>query len=158
MSLSDIGHAIGVDIELDRGLQKFDAFCCIDLFLDVGSLLVEIGSLSTLAEFVALDALDVGLGGIIPSLGEFVVGCGLFEKLDGFLSAFAFIGHDVAEEGAYVREELPLSAFWPCLKNYSAFLEYASPPSIQCIRLYLTNHPPQQITSYQTTSFNARNG
>jgi hypothetical protein len=79
LGLGDIRHAIGADIELDGGLEKFYAFGSVDFFLHVSGLLVEISSLPALAELVTLDTLDIGLGGIVPAFGKFVVGGGLFE-------------------------------------------------------------------------------
>lgn len=99
LGLCDVADSVGVDVKLDGGFEEFDAFCGVNLFFHVGSLLVEIGSLSPLAKFVALDALDIGPGCIVPTLCKFVVGCCLFEEFDGLLSTLGFVGHDVSEKG-----------------------------------------------------------
>lgn len=99
LGLCDVADSVGVDVELNGGFEEFDAFCGVDLLFHVGGLLIEICRLSSLAKFVALNALDVGSGCIVPTLCEFVVGCSLFEELDGLLSALGFVGHDVSEEG-----------------------------------------------------------
>ena len=69
LGLGDVADPVGVDVELDGGFEEFDAFCGVDLFFHVGGFLIEICRLSSLAQLVALDALYVGSGRIVPALG-----------------------------------------------------------------------------------------
>ena len=89
-------------------MQK-EGTCSVDFLFDIGCLLVKISSLSAFAGFIALDTLDVGSGWVIPSLGKFIVGGGLFEELDGFFSTFGFVAHDIAKERTWLYPTIPFN-------------------------------------------------